>query len=762
MADEPQAESRFAGLLDDGAFYLLAVILAMRPLVTETFESALPSVVRSLGFIGATSPATTAIFDVGIWIAAVAATLAIWIRRERWRWTGIEVGWLFLLIAAVISTLSTSNQRIAINASANWLTALVLLMVLANLCRDRLRVGLLLAIVVASGMTAATKCAMYVLVEQKETHRSYFAQKEQQWASQGIPLDDPRVELFERRMDSGEASGFLPFSNVQGIGLGLATFAALALGRLVGRGRWRRTLVVLLALVSFLMILTTGSLGALLATSAGLVLLLILCRVHSSLWRRWRMTLVVAWLGIVVVAAAVIGHGIKHDSLPGTSLAFRWNYWKVTSHIIAEHIWTGVGALNFDRAYLQHKPIEFPEEIKDPHNFVMAIIAQWGILGGVGLALTLIGGSIVVARTWSLATTTEHSDDDRILHQDLWRWILAIIIGYFAVRLWLLRPFLSIGLEGQAYIFFDLALYGLIWCISFAATAWLASSSEPGSCIHVTPLCAVFAFLLHNTIGFSLFYPGTLISFAAIASLMFVPWGQVPVPATNSQWRRAVPSIAAIAGLSAFIGLVYQPVTRSKRWLLEARFRTAQAVRDPAAYAKATEAYSGAARADHYDPTPPFEAAALPLRTRALKLGHLDAALHELNEAIRRDPDAIDSYRRRARLLMLRARRSGAMLDLVAARAAAMKVVQLYPASPDDHVSLAQILEQFARVSHAAQWTSEAAEHYRMALELDSARPDQEEIRRWSPERRTHIMARIEYLQLQLSPIAFPSTQPCL
>jgi hypothetical protein len=89
-----------------------------------------------------------------------------------------------------------------------------------------------------------------------------------------------------------------------------------------------------------------------------------------------------------------------------------------------------------------------------------------------------------------------------------------------------------------------------------------------------------------------------------------------------------------------------------------------------------------------------------------------------------------------------------------------MRAVELYPASPDDHVGLAQILEQLAQGSDANQRSTEAIEHYRIALELDSARPDAEQIRRWSPERRTHIMTRIENLQRQLSPVAIPSTRP--
>ena len=756
MADEPQSESRFAGLLEDGAFYLLALIVAMRPLVPETFASALPPINRALGFIGAANPATTAVFDLAVWIAALAATLAIWVRRERWRWTGIEIGWLFLLIATMVSTLSASNQRIAMNASAHWLTALVLLMVLANLCRERLRMGLLIAIIVASGLTAAAKCGSQVFIEFADTRAAYDANKENIWAAQDIPLDDPRVELFERRMDSREASGFFPFSNVQGIGLGLAVFAVLALARLAPRKPGWRVLLVIVGLILFLMILATGSLGALLATTAGLVLLGVLRPFHAVLWRRWRTTLVVAWLGIVVVVAAVIGHGLKYDRLPGTSLTFRWNYWKVTSDVIEENLWTGVGALNFDRAYLRHKPVEFPEEIKDPHNFVMGVLSQWGVLGGVGLVLVLLGGSIVAARTGSRAGATEHSEDDRPLPQDVWRWILAIIIGYGAVRLWLLRPFLSTGTEGQAYIFYDLALYGSIWCISFAFTAWLSSRGEPNVQVYLPATCAVFAFLLHNTISFSLFYPGTLIVFAAMAALMFVQGEQKLVPATDGGWRRAVPLIAAIAGLAVFYGLVYQPVTRSTQWLFQARFNAAQATQDPTAYARAAEAYAGAARADRWDPMPPFEAAILPLRAGPLTLGHLDTALKQLDEAIRRDPAAIAPVRRRARLLMVRARLSQSLVDVVAARAAALKAVQLYPASPDEHVSLAQILESLAHGSDTTQWPKEAIEHYRIALELDSARPDAERIRRWSPERRTFVMGRIDQLQLQLSPIPTP------
>jgi len=715
----------------------LLITVAMRPLLAETYQSSLPSIVRAIGTEDALTPAATAWCNLAIWAAAVAATASALLRRRPWRATGIEIGALALLLGAVVSTVIASNKRLAANASCDWLTALVMLIVLANLCRDRLRIALVRAAITASGMASAAKCLLQVGVEFAETRQMYEEHRDEFWNRQGIPLDDSRVELYERRMQAGEASGFAAHSNTAGAWLGLAGFAVLALGGLAAsRARLAKAVCAAVAITLFSTILTTRSTGAMVAAGVGFGLWLPLRFVHRRGHRHWRAVLIAVWLGIIAAVAAVVAVGSARGALPGASLSFRWNYWQVTSRMIAQYPWTGVGARNFDRAYLALKPIEYPEEIRDPHNFLMAVLSQWGIPGGAGLVLVLVGGSVVVARTWGRPRA---EDQPRSVPPDArrassLRWIAAVVAGYLMLRLWLFVGQLHRA-EGVAAAIFDLGFYGLIWSICAAGTVWLVQGAKSeggdGDRYRLACLCGVVAFLLHNMIGLSLFSPGALTPFMAVCGVLLAR-GQPAVSDRPPVAAGILPALTAIVGFICFLWVVFIPVTRSSRQLALAR---------RAPVHRAPEHYLAAADADPLDPTPLVELA--DWRAQSGQPGDLTRALAAIHRAILRDPDELALYRKQSKLLEMRYTIGGSTADLLAAIGAAEKAVQLYPASPDEHAALADLLARAAAEFEAHQWRSQAREHYERALDLDAARPAHE-IRRWSTARRHQVQQCLE------------------
>ena len=89
----------------------------------------------------------------------------------------------------------------------------------------------------------------------------------------------------------------------------------------------------------------------------------------------------------------MIGHGLTWGHLPTASLDFRWQYWRASAPLIADHPLTGVGRENFGRHYLAYKSIDSPEEIRNPHNLFVEATAEWGALGGAGLLALLLAGS---------------------------------------------------------------------------------------------------------------------------------------------------------------------------------------------------------------------------------------------------------------------------------------------------------------------------------------------------------------------------------
>ena len=744
---------------------MLLLAVGMRPLVSETYRSALV-----MGDFGGLTPAATAFFDLAIWLAALAAVVGTALGRRCWRWTGAEIGWLVLVVAAVVSTVVASNKRLAINASCDWLTAIVAMMVLANLMRDRLRVVLILAVLTASGLASAAKCVMQVTLEFDEAQAEYkqrITEHEKLKAESGYEQDagnekpeDERV-LFERRLEAGEAAGFLAHPNHQGSWLGLAGFAAVALAGLAGRFRGSQVVCVVLAAGLFAVIFLTGSKGALAATAGGVGLWFGLRLTGERLRRHWRATLAGAWVLALVGGATIVLLGWARGGLPSDSLRFRWNYWQVTREVIADRPWTGVGALNFDQAYLAHKPVEYPEEIKDPHNFVLSVAAQWGIVGVAGLGLALIGGSVAVARRWGrMPRADRDSAVTSQCHKDsAGRWIVVVVVGFMLLRLWLLREWWLADAEGVAATFFDLGAYGLIWAMCFAGMVWLVVSCDAGANgrYRLACLCGVAAFLLHNTIGFSLFAPGTLFPFMAMAAVLI--GGEGRVTGSSEGGVRRVPLIAvAVAGLTVLAGVAVVPVAVSSYHLRGARHHRSQAINQGRATGAAIQAYEAAAAADRWDPIPEVELASW--RRQIGRPADLAAALVALDEAERRDPKAAVVYSLRWRVLVQRYKLAKSEKDLEAAVEAAQRVVQLYPESPDRHKELADLLTGLdpdknvllppARVSRP-DWLYRAGKHYRTALSLDASRP-QGELRRWSEERRLRVEQKLKALEGRVPP----------
>ncbi len=733
---------RLARALETGALFILLIVVAMRPLLSETSESVQEPIARITDTGDSATPATTAWFDLAIWLAALAATVSAALRQTRWRWTGVEIGWVILVLAAVVSTTVAGNKRLAANASCDWLTTIVMLAVLANLLRDRLRVGLLLAVITASGLASAAKCTMQIGVEFAETRQWYDQNKTAIWRRQGISLDDPQadlstVELFERRLDAREATGFFPHSNAQGAWLALAGFAALAVASLTRRFRSRRVVFAILALALFGSILTSGGRGAMVAAAMGIGLYLLLALVRRAIRQHWRAVLVGAWLVVLAAGAATLAIGSARGGLPGDSLRFRWNYWQVTRGIIADHFWTGVGALNFDRAYMAHKPIEYPEEIKHPHNFAMAILSQWGIIGGVGLVLVLAGASIVLARTLGRQRSEDAPEpvSEQSTRVAARRWIVALVAGFVFLRLWT-SPGSLHGDAGLAMMVFDLGLYGLVWSVTLAAAAWLARDGTAGDDdrYRLACLCGAVAFLLHNTIDFALFFPGALTPFMAL-SAVFLARGRGAGSAEPRPLQCIAPVAVSAAGVICLLWAVLVPVTRSSRLLALA----CESLPDAA-----ERHYLTAAAADSIDPAPLVKLAQH--RAQWDDLDSLTMALGAVDGAIRRDPARIRLHRMRSQLLLKRFDISGAEADLREAIAAAETVLELYPNSPQHHVALAELLARAASAFDSTECATRARQHYLRALDLDSARPVSE-VRRWSAARRQWVQQQLNMLQ---------------
>ena len=764
-----QSRAQFVGrLIEAVSLFVLLIVVALRPLIGESYDLAGLAMTSALKGIADPLPLHTLLMDAAILAAAFGWAVAKGLGpRRRYRWCGLEVGLGLVVLAAVVSCAVANDKRVAINASVDWVSTATVAVVLAQLLRGRRAVRLALCVIVASAAAQAYRCFDQVLVGFAETERMYDEQREAFWQAQGMPPDSPQVVLFESRMNAREASGYYAHSNVAGAHLMLTFFAAL--GAVAGRrpagggsAADRIALAAMAAVAAFLLaaIVLTHSMGAVLACAAGLALWAIRYAARKWISSHRTQALGLAWGMAAGGVLAVVGHGMYHSSLPGTSLNFRWGYWTASARLIADHPWTGVGRENFGDAYLTYKQIAAPEEVKNPHSFLVGAAADWGVIGLVGVVTMAVGGSIAVTRRPPEADANAAQSDTATPATGALRlWMLLLVLGAFGLRLGLL------GSDDRNYLFVETVPAAMVWLLAFAVCA-----VGPDPCEHVgrdgwsrvavAINCGLFAFLLQDTINFAIIVPGAATTFFALVGVSIAARRvRVPQPAAadlrpsrhREEWGTRVWErwgFTAVAGLALVfvICAILPPLWRTAELVLAARSKRDSALAGPIAHHPANLLYRAAVEADPLDPTAPAERAEW-LRANAGSTAEpvpvLREALASTDEAVARRPSNVAYHRQRATISLALAQLTHDPSDRARALESAERAIELYPTRPESYVDLANLQVWVGRTQERADLVEAAVEHYRHALDLDSQRPSWETIRGFRPAMVEQIESRI-------------------
>lgn len=121
---------------------------------------------------------------------------------------------------------------------------------------------------------------------------------------------------------------------------------------------------------------------------------------RNTLKKHYRTTFFTATAATLCGLLAVAGHGMYHHGLfPGhfsNSLDFRWKYWVASVGIFKAHPIAGVGWGNFGSNYLAYRLPEAAEEIKDPHNFIIKLLTELGLIG------TFLGITWLILAAWEI------------------------------------------------------------------------------------------------------------------------------------------------------------------------------------------------------------------------------------------------------------------------------------------------------------------------------------------------------------------------
>lgn len=780
-ADPSSSRSRpVADWLERLALLVLLSVVLLRPLVAETYDAMAASFAAALPPLSDPSAVRTVVFDVLILGAGCLWLLARAIAPLRpYTRTGLEWGLVLLVPAVIASCAYAGNQRLAINASLDWLCLVVLAITLAQLVHRAAYRRLLLAVVLGAACVQAAQCVEQHFLTFEDTWNHYQSIKDSYWAERGIALDSPTVDLFERRMKAREAQGYFPHSNVAGSYLVLCALAAAG----VTLARWRAlreraagtiperngdaacspsAVPTLLALggsaITAALIFAawlTGSLGAILAGAAAAVLWVGYRLVGRKIVFHSRRAFCAAWGLVALGAAGVVAWGVIFQSLPHWSLHFRWLYWRSSWPMLLDHWLTGVGRENFRRVYLSYKPMEVPEEIANPHNFLVQAAAEWGLGGLIAVVVMLLGSSWMLTRARHPANgranpiLPDRDSHGSTLNAVCWGAVL------FAVLIVARLPLL--GVADVHYVYYLSGVAALAWLAGFACFLPGTAAGAPGGfadTAHRGVVAGLFAFVLHDLINFALFVPGSATVFFALFACGVSRAGPPPGGAPPSLAGRWFPAFAGLSATILALAMIAAPVCRSDSLRNRAEARAREPFRGPLAGHPADRLFLQAAAADPLDPTAYRRRAAWLMSVAAGEPAVRDEALAlagaSLDAAAARDPRQLDIPRARLHAEWMRAVSGAPGEHYRAAVHAGRQALALYPLDPDWLVVLAEVEAQAGGALSDAALERAAAAHYEEALALDAARPAWAQLGGFTPQRRAEIEARLRELRRAL------------
>lgn len=791
------------------ALAMLIVVIAARPLVPETYNAGSTAMEQALRDLRSNSPAVTLLFDLTIMIAALLhfagramAYRSNWRAQSSgnasaagapppgYRWTGLELGTALLLIAGLGSSLVASNMRIAINAAVDWLCYPLLAVVLTQVLRGSRWRGWALAVVLAAATVQAVECAEQYYVGFDETWEFYQQGKADFWAAQGLSLDSPQVELFEQRMLSREAQGFLGHSNVAGAYLALCGLAAAGLavrqvGRLMAQGDTMSSLqqlravgMVVLAGGMLFAVTLTGSLGALASLAVAVVFAGAVLCLRQRIARHRRRALAIGAGVVLLGGLGVVGHGLYHGSLPNPSLDFRWKYWQASAGMFADHPLFGVGRENFGHHYTVYKTPESSEEVANPHNLFVQAACESGVVGLLAVMALVAGAVLKLSRPPALpaAPTSSRAPGDDARRNAGLTFVSIIVFAPILLTILLLQgkyDFNYLYYVGTKFSLMFLLGWLVFWPAAGAQTsvgrknAKTAASDGPAAdgiwqaIPRVCLLAGLFSLLLHDMISFALFVPGTATTFAALLGIALSE-RQLPEMCSRRTKRNFCVSVVAAGGLgiTALLVrmLVLRPVLAATSLLHQYESQPLFQADLPPEQQPALHLLQEAEVADPIDPT-------YPLRMTQWWSGmsnHLgddvDALRHAvaaIDQAIRIDPASGSYFRTKSRLFTRIAHLTDKRSDYEAAIDAARAAIPRYPSDPDGHLLLADALAdagfaQTADVGTDRQHLQDALAEYAAAIRLDASRPKWEIIRRFSDAKLAEILGQMDYVERAL------------
>ncbi|MFA5423923.1 MAG: O-antigen ligase family protein [Phycisphaerae bacterium] len=499
--------------------------------------------------------------------------------------TVLELPLLIFISAGLVGITIASNKRAAVNDFVTMTIPILAALMLVQLLDSDSKIRLVLAVIVALGCASAYRCAGQFFAEMQMMIEQYETDPQSMLAPLGMVPGSFDAWLFEHRLYTKGVTGFLTTSNSVASFTILSAFAALALfaehikdfikPKLAVSVVFMSAAALAVVLLNFVFVRSKGGTAAFIFA---LVLFALLLRFGPFIKKHRRAVFIFVLLAIIICTALIINYGVQHNRLPGgNSTLVRWQYWRGAAEMYADHPITGVGPGNFNSYYPRYKAPAALETVRDPHNFALSLLTQYGPLG---LAAFLL---LIFVPLWkTLNPGTENVTEPK--KPAISRTALLTILTLISVVILFIRPMLNpLSIQGQplfaiAYAVFAFYIGPAIAFILGFALAWSAANSYPSSLNGITAkalFCACLGLLLHNLIDFAIFEPGIYTTLWAVIACL------IAINRLESKHRYSTISInvpvrligLAVSIVSVFLFFIFAvlPTAKTTTLLFEAR-----------------------------------------------------------------------------------------------------------------------------------------------------------------------------------------------
>jgi O-antigen ligase len=346
-------------------------------------------------------------------VAGVAIASGLIGGRFRFRWSWADVTVVALTVLVAFSSRHALDRRPAINLAWEWIALGVTYLLLRNLPRTRGESSVIAGAMVATAFAVSVYGLYQVGVELPALQAQFARNPGLMLAGRGIAPNTPAAAQFANRLvGSNEPWSTFALPNslagfiVGPLVLALAVWWSNLIHRDPSRPRWRpRLLAAPVILVLLVCLMLTKSRSAWIGLLVG---------VGSVLWQSRtlvsrRVLLTAGGWGLAIVAI-LAGFGLTTGRLDrevltqsSMSMRYRWEYWQGTWRMLTWRtneglsmprpaFWWGVGPGNFRTEYLRYKLPQSSEEILDPHNLFLEVLATAGFWAMLALALAVTLG----------------------------------------------------------------------------------------------------------------------------------------------------------------------------------------------------------------------------------------------------------------------------------------------------------------------------------------------------------------------------------